>query len=82
MKYSQSTIELIRSMYCDHTAKEIAESMGISITTVYNLVYKHGIKSLRSGLSIRNQVVLKKVNAIAQARSLRKDKQHTTKAKK
>ena len=44
MKYSQSTIELIRSMYCYHTAKEIAESMGISITTVYNLVYKHGIK--------------------------------------
>ena len=44
MRYTQSMIEIVRSMYSDHRAKEIAQLLGVSEVVVYRIAVKHGIK--------------------------------------
>ncbi len=44
MRYTQSMIEIVRSMYSDHRAKEIAQLLGVSMVVVYRIAVKHGIK--------------------------------------
>ena len=60
MRYTQSMIEIVRSMYSDHRAKEIAQLLGVSEAVVYRIANRHGFKKSKDWFLHENSGVFQK----------------------